>query len=70
MKAGKDASTASPDALPLVIIIIFHIGIVFIIHKPSRVGADARSVRMTVELLIGLCYMMIFGLSRLRDGLK
>jgi hypothetical protein len=54
----------------LVIIIIFHIGIVFIIHKPSRVGADARSVRMTVELLIGLCYMMIFGLSRLRDGLK
>ena len=70
MKTGKHASIASPVFLPLVAIIIFHIGIVFIIHKPSRVGAEARSEGLTVELLIDLCYMTIFALSRARDGLK
>ncbi|MNG24805.1 hypothetical protein D3C84_1095690 [compost metagenome] len=61
MKTGKDASTANPVLLPLVIIIIFHNGIVFIIHKPSKVAAEARRERMTVALLIGRCYTTIFG---------
>ncbi|MCY1424464.1 hypothetical protein D9M71_402110 [compost metagenome] len=70
MKTGTNASTTSAVILPLVAIAIFHIGIVFIIHKPSRVGAEARSEGMAVELLMGLCYMTIFGLSRAKVRLK
>lgn len=64
MKTGMNASIASPAFLPLVAIIIFHSGIVFIIDNLLEF-VQKRVLRMTVALLIYPCYTTIVGFQAL-----